>query len=96
VFDIPVVRCSVVEHQLFGGQCNGCGKYHCAQTPNSFPAGHMGPNLVALIAHLSGRYHLSIRNIQDYLREHWQLDFSIGAISEAQAKATKALAEPYR
>jgi transposase len=96
VFDIPMVRFSVIEHQLFGGQCSGCGKHHYAQTPDSVPAGQMGPHLVALIAHLSGRYHLSIRNIQDYLIEHWQLPFSIGAISEAQAKATTALADPYR
>ncbi|MDB4224670.1 IS66 family transposase, partial [Granulosicoccus sp.] len=96
VFDIPVVRFSVIEHQLFGGHCSGCGKYHCAQTPGSVPSGQMGPNLVALIAHLSGRYHLSIRNIQNYLYEHWQLSFSLGAISQAQAKATAALGEPYR
>ncbi|ASJ71016.1 IS66 family transposase [Granulosicoccus antarcticus] len=96
VFDIPVVRFSVIEHQLFGGQCNGCGKHHCAQTPDSVPSGQMGPNLVALIAHLSGRYHLSIRNIQDYLVEHWQLHFSLGALSQAQAKATSALGDPYR
>lgn len=51
---------------------------------------------MALIAPLSERYHFSIRNIQDYLREHWQLNFSIGEISQAQAKATAALAEPYR
>lgn len=96
VFDIPVVRFSVIEHQLFGGQCSDCGKHHRAQTPSSIPTGQMGPNLVALIAHLSGRYHLSIRAIQDYLNEHWQLNFSIGAISQAQAKATAALGEPYR
>jgi transposase len=96
VFDIPVVRFSVIEHQLFGGYCSGCGTHHCAQTPDSVPAGQMGPNLVALIAHLSGRYHFSIRNIQNYLLEHWQLSFSIGAISQAQAKATAALGEPYR
>jgi transposase len=96
VFDIPVVSFSVIEHQLFGGHCGGCDKYHCAQTPDSVPAGHMGPNLVALIAHLSGPYHLSIRNIRDYLYEHWQLSFSLGTISQAQAKATAALGDPYR
>ncbi len=96
IFDIPVVRFSVIEHQLFGGQCSRCGKFHCAQTPDSVPSGQMGPNLVALIAHLSGRYHLSTRNIQDYLVEHWQLQFSLGAISQAQAKATAALGDPYR
>jgi hypothetical protein len=37
VFDIPVVRFSVIEHQLFGGYCSGCGKHHCAQTPGSVP-----------------------------------------------------------
>ena len=96
VFDIPEVRFSLIEHQLFSGYCGSCGCYHAAHTPDSVPSGQMGPNLVALIAHLSGRYHLTIRQIQDYLQEHWQLDFSIGAISQAQAKATQALAEPYR
>jgi transposase len=96
VFDIPEVRYSLIEHQLFAGHCSGCGKYHAAQTPSCVPSGQMGPNLIALIAHLSGRYHLSIRQIQDYLQEHWQLSFSLGAISQAQAKATTALADPYR
>lgn len=96
VFDIPVVRFSVIEHQLFSGRCTGCGKYHHAQTPSSIPSGQMGPNLIANIAHLSGRYQLSIRQIQDYLRQHWQLNFSLGAISQAQGKATSALGGPYR
>ena len=56
----------------------------------------MVPNLIALIAHLSGRYHMSIRQVRHYLQELWQLPFSLGAISQAQAKATAALADPYR
>lgn len=96
VFDIPDVSFTLIEHQLFGGQCSGCGKRHNAQLPDTVPSGQMGPNLIALIAHLSGQYHLSIRQIQNYLREHWSLNFSTGAISQAQGKAIHALAEPYR
>ena len=64
VFDVPVVRFSVVEQQLFGGQCGGCGKYHCVKALDSVCSSQMGPNLMALIAHLSAGYHLLIRNIR--------------------------------
>ena len=56
----------------------------------------MGPGLIAEIAHLAGKYRMTIRQIQDYLAEHWQLEFSLGAISAAQGKANMILGEPYR
>ena len=96
VFDIPRVRYRVTEHQIYSGLCSACQRRHSADIPQSVPSGQMGPGLVALIAHLSGEYHLSIRQIQRFLREHWQLDFSIGAISQSQAKANRAMAAPYR
>ena len=96
VFDIPRVRFTVTEHQIHSGRCSLCRQRHSADIPQSIPSGQMGPNLVALIAHLSGEFHLSIRQIQRFLREHWQLDFSIGAISQSQAKANVAMGEPYR
>ena len=36
----------------------------------------MGPNLIALITHLAGQFHLSIRDTQQYLLEHYTLEFS--------------------
>ena len=47
----------------------------------------MGPSLISTIVWLSGQLHCSIRQIQQVLKGQWQLDFSIGAISQAQGKA---------
>ena len=96
VFDLPEVAATVVEHRLYSGTCSGCGRRHAAQTPTSVPSGQMGPGLIACIAVLSGRRHLSARKIQTYLVEHWDLRFSVGAISEAQGRANGALVRPYR
>ena len=96
VFDIPVVRFSFVEHQLFRGRCARCGRRHVAQPPASVPSGQMGPNLIALITHLAGQFHLSIRDIQCFLLEHYGLEFSTGAISQAQGHVLPALAPAYQ
>ena len=64
-FDLPPVAASVVEHRLFSGTCAGCGQRRAAQTPSAVPSGRMGPRLIAWIAMLSRRFHLSIRIIPD-------------------------------
>lgn len=96
VFDIPTVRFTVTEHQLFSGRCRGCGRTHAASLPDSVPRGQMGSSLIAWIALMSGQFHLSIRQIQALLHEQWSLDFSLGCISAAQEKANAAMAAPYR
>jgi len=95
VFDLPVVRYHLAEHQLFGGRCTGCGCRHQAETPTAVPNGQMGSGLIAFIALLAGENHQSVRQIQRLLRELWQLDFSVGAISNSQGKASEALADSY-
>ncbi|MCB1814339.1 MAG: hypothetical protein KDK04_21850, partial [Candidatus Competibacteraceae bacterium] len=35
---------------------------------------------------MSGQLHLSIRQLQRFFQTHWQLHFSLGAISQAQGK----------
>jgi len=95
VFDLPIVRFLLNEHQLFGGRCTGCGCRHQAETPSAVPNGQMGPGLIAFIALLAGENHQSVRQIKRLLAELWQLDFSIGAISAAQGKASEAMADSY-
>ena len=95
VFDLPVVRYTVTEHQLFSGQCECCGKRAIAELPQGVPSGQMGPGLVAWIALMAGDYRMSVRQIQRLLREQWNLGFSNGAISEAQGLANRALLAPY-
>ena len=96
VFDIPEVRYTLTEHRLHHAHCQACHHHAIAQLPDSVPRGQMGHGLLGLIAHLSGQYHLSIREIQHYLQSHWQLPFSTGAISQAQGKLNPWLSPLYQ
>lgn len=95
VFDLPEVRFTVTEHQVFDGVCGCCHKHHKGRWPNSIPSGQMGPGLVAWIVMMSAQFHLSIRQMQSLLAEQWGLPFSVGAVSEAQGKALPWLAAHY-
>ncbi|HID37017.1 MAG TPA: hypothetical protein EYP39_06565 [Ghiorsea sp.] len=96
VFDLPEVKYHVTEHQLFSGCCTVCGKKRTAHWPDWVPSGQMDAGLISTISLLSGQFHLSIRQIQAFLKEQWQLSFSIGAISQAQGKANPWLGVLYR
>lgn len=96
VFELPEVKYQITEHQVFSGCCDLCGKKKTAQWPDWIPSGQMDAGLISTIALLSGQFHLSIRQIQSFLKEQWQLDFSIGAISQAQGKANPWLGTLYR
>jgi len=96
VFDLPTVRYQVTEHQIYTGICPACNKQQVAKSPDTVPSGQMGAGLISTVLQLSGQFHLSIRQIQAYLSETWSLDFSIGAISQAQGKANPWLGVLYR
>ena len=96
VFDLPMPKYSVIEHQVYSGKCQACQDVFHADLPSDVPSGQMGPGLMSWIVLMSGQFHLSIRKIQQLLAEQWQLDFSIGAISEAQGKANVWLVEHYK
>jgi hypothetical protein len=95
VFDLPEVRYHVTEYQLYAGECPHCCRRETACLPAWVASGQMGPGLLGWISVLSGQFHLSVRQIQRFLHEHWQLPFSIGAISQAQGKVLRWLAPLY-
>ena len=96
IWDIPPLRMSVTEHQVYRGFCSHCSKKHLSQWPDWLPQGQMGSGLIAWIGMLSGQYHLSVRLIQRLLNEVCQTTFSTGAISNAQGKLTDWMELPYQ
>jgi transposase len=96
VFDLPEVRYHVVEHRCYSGCCSRCKTRHRAALPDDVPSGQMGPGLIAWISLLNSQYHLSLRQIESLLAEQWRLDFSLGAISEAQAPVVDWLLPVYQ
>ena len=96
VFDLPEVRYQVTDYQLYRGYCRCCRRHTTATLPDWIPRGQMGPGLIGWIGVLAGQFHLSVRAIQQFLDEHWQLRFSLGAISQAQGKLNPWLGPVYR
>jgi hypothetical protein len=47
----------------------------------------MGPGLISWVGVLAGQFHLSIRKIQSFFQEQWQLHFSLGAIANSANSA---------
>ncbi len=84
VFDLPEVRYTVTEYQTYSGCCGRCGTRHVGELPSWVPRGQMGAGLISWIALLSGQYQVTTRALQSLLREQWDLEFSLGAISQAQ------------
>ena len=60
--------------------------------PKQIPASPFGPRLVSVVAMMTGVFHLSRRNTQRFLREVFGIHMSIGAISQAERRVSKALA----
>lgn len=91
VFEVPAPRIEVTEHRLYRGRCTRCGATAPAERPAEVPSGQMGPRLLAWTGVLAGRYHLSIRQIQALLAESHGVQFSLGALSQAQGRVSTLL-----
>jgi transposase len=96
VFELPEVRYQITEYQLYAGDCPHCQQRTTARLPEWVPRGQMGPGLLSWISVLTGQFHLTTRQIQQFLQEQGCLRFSVGAISQAQGKVIAWLAPLYQ
>lgn len=93
VVDVPEPRPEVHEFSLFGAMCEDCGDDTWADLPKGVPGHMFGPRLLALIAFMAGAK-ISRRRIQEILREVFGITVSLGALSEAEERASNAIAQP--
>jgi transposase len=77
-------------HEVDCERCGACTRaaYDSAQIPSSA----FGPCLTAVVAMLTGAYHLSRRKTQKLLAELFGISVSLGAISAMEQRASEALA----
>ena len=91
VVELPEVAPDVTEYRLHRVTC-ACGEVTCAQLPKGVPRGMCGPRLSALIALLTGNYHLSRREAATLLADVLGIDISVGALSEVEERVSEVLA----
>ena len=91
VLDLLGCKPHVTELRRHEVECERCG--HCTRA--AYDVERMGlsfgPRLVAVVAMLTGVYHLSRRAAQRLLRELFGVDVSLGAVSAMEARASEAL-----
>jgi transposase len=93
VVDVPAIEPHVTEYRLHSVACD-CGKITCAPLPDGVPRGMCGPRLMALIALLTGIYRNSRRDAVNVLSDVLGVRISLGALSEAEARVSEAVAAP--
>lgn len=91
---LPPVQPEVHEHRLHAMTCT-CGHTTRAKLPRGIPRGILGVRLLAIASTLAGVFRLSKRSTQRALSMLFGVDVSVGAISEAEARVSAALEEPF-
>jgi len=94
VTEIPPVEAETTEYQLHRLACPHCQTTTCGQLPEGVPTGAFGPRLQAMVALLSGRYHLSKRESCQLMDDFFQVDLSLGTIAKLEKRTSAALQEP--
>lgn len=94
VTEIPPVVAETTEYQLHTLECGVCGFRTCAEWPLGVPSGAFGPRVQAMVADLSGQYHLSKRSVAGLLADFFGVEIGLGTISSLEQTMSEALVEP--
>lgn len=77
-------------------ECPRCGtRTRATYDAGQIPRSAFGPCLIAVVALLTGVYHLSRRQAQRLLRELFGISISLGALSAMESRASEALETAY-
>lgn len=89
-------RPHVTEWRRHEVRCERCGSWtRAAHDSAKIPSSAFGPCLTAVVAMLTGAYHLSRRKTQKLLSELFGISVSLGAISTMEKRASDALASAH-
>lgn len=94
VTEIPKVVAETTEYQLHTLTCPVCGGCTGAELPAGVPQGAFGPRVQAMVAVLSGQYHLSKRQIEALLGEFFGIEMGLGTVSALEQATSQALEDP--
>lgn len=94
VTEIPPIVAETVEYQLHTLQCPACDTRTRAQWPLGVPTGGFGPRVAAMVAALSGQYHISKRQIEELLADFFGIEISLGTVHALEQSVSEALEKP--
>ncbi|QDV05314.1 Transposase IS66 family protein [Planctomycetes bacterium Poly30] len=86
IIDIPPVDPTILEVQLHTLLCDSCGAETKADLPDDLHASNFGPHLSALVVTLTGDKRMSRRNVQEFTRDWYSIEISLGAITNIEQR----------
>lgn len=90
--DIPPIKPHVVEFIIKWRWCARCEKWVRGQRPCGSPSGAFGPQLLVLVALLTGKFRLTKRLVGALLSDVLQVEMSTASVCKAEATMSTAMA----
>jgi transposase len=95
VVELAPITVDVTEHQAFCARCPRCHEQTEATIPREVYRSVVGPDLTALMSLLSGKYHLSKREVAEFVRDVLEVPISASTVCGREAVVSEALSKPY-
>lgn len=96
VTDVPPVVAETVQYDLYPACCPACGRTTYAALPAGVPTGGYGPRVTAMVAALTGLYHLSKRAVSDLMGTFFQVPISEATVQQQEQVMSTALEAPWQ
>ena len=93
VTELPKIQAHIIEYQCHGVICPECGKTTKAAIPEE-ACGQFGPELTALIVHLTVVCRMPRRVVERLLEQALGIELSLGSTQKCWEEASEAVAAP--
>lgn len=93
--ELPEVKAVATQFNCTKYACASCGEESFASLPNGIPNSVFGPRLMALIAALTGVFHLAKRDAMQLVRDLYGVTISEGSIINIEERVATALDKAY-
>lgn len=94
--DLPPIKPYVIDYHVHYGRCKQCGKRHTASLPQGVTSDTFGPRIKSVISALTGFYKNSKKEVCHILKDIFNLDISIGSISNNEGRVASKCQEAYQ
>ncbi|WP_243553103.1 IS66 family transposase, partial [Candidatus Cardinium sp. cBcalN2] len=84
--DLPDIKPYVIDYHMHHGRCRKCGKRYSSALPKGVTRDTFGPKIKSVISSLTAFYKNSKREVSYILKDIFNLDISLGSISNSEAR----------
>jgi transposase len=89
--ELPEIKGIITQFDLHNYQCRVCKSNVLAHLPEGVPNSAFGPRLMALVANLTGVFHLSKDDAKQLISDLYSIDVSDGSIINIEERVAQAL-----